>query len=156
MLQSVDWVWSSITFPTKSIENSVSEPKTSMQASTSEEMELQPNSNNYDNSNLNTTEKTTPTSAPKINISSVNAATHSKVHDSPGTQEFCLHLISNDISACASSISDSPLVDMSNIPEEYHDFVEQLLTLAQSGQNSPIGHGRWSYGMMPQNCRAQS
>ena len=45
----IDWVWSSITFPAKCIENPISEQKTSMRASVSEEMELQPNSDNHDN-----------------------------------------------------------------------------------------------------------
>ena len=71
----------------------------SMQASISEEMELQPNSHNHDNSDSDITEETIPTAAPKIKISLVNAATYSKERDSPGTQEFCLCLVSNDISA---------------------------------------------------------
>ena len=71
----IDWVRSSITFPAKCIENPISEQKMSMRASVSEEMEPQPNSDNYDNSNSNTTEETPPTSAPKINILLVNAAT---------------------------------------------------------------------------------
>ena len=74
----IDWVWSSITFPTKCIENPISEQKTSMQASISEEMEPQPNSDNHDNSDSDITEETIPTTAPKINISLVNAATYSK------------------------------------------------------------------------------
>ena len=68
-----------------------------MWASVSEEMEWQPNSDNHDNSNSNTTEETTLTTAPKIKILLVNAATYSKEQDSPGTQEFCLCLVSNDI-----------------------------------------------------------
>ena len=95
----IDWVWSSITFPAKCIENPVSEQKTSMWASISEEMEPQPNSDNHDNSNSDMTEETIPTTAPKINISLVDVATYSKERDSPGTQEFCLRLVSNDISA---------------------------------------------------------
>ena len=87
-------------------------------------MEPQPNSDNHDNSNSDTTEETVPTTAPKINISFVDAATYSKERDSPGTQEFCLHLISNDISAHASSMPNSLLVDMSNVPEEYHKFMD--------------------------------
>ena len=78
----------------------------------------------HDNFNSDTTENTTPTSAPKINISLVDVATYSKVCDPPGTQEFCLYLISNGISAYTSSTSDSPLVDMSNVLEEYHDFMD--------------------------------
>ena len=94
-----------------------------MRASVSEELEPQPNSDNYDNSDLDTTEETTLTSAPNINISLVDAATYSKDCDSPGTQEFCLRLVNNDISACASSMPDSPPVNMSNVPEEYHEFM---------------------------------
>ena len=102
-----------------------------MWASVSEEMEPQPNANNHDNSNSNTTEETILTTAPKINILLVNAVTCSRERDSPGTQEFCLCLISNDISACSSSLPDSPPVDMSNIPEEYHKFKAKANTLAQ-------------------------
>ena len=57
-------------------------------------MELQPNSDDSD-----ITEETILTTAPRINISLVDAATYSKARDSPGTQEFCLRLVSNDISA---------------------------------------------------------
>ena len=74
----IDWVWSSITFPAKCIENPVSEQKTSIRASVSEEMELQPNSDYYDNSDSNTTEETILTTAPKINISLVDPAPYSK------------------------------------------------------------------------------
>ena len=95
-----------------------------MEASVFEEMEPQPNSDNYDNSDSDTMEETTLTSAPKINISLVDAATYSKDWHYPGTQEFCLHLISNDISACALSMPDLPPVEMSNILEEYHKFMD--------------------------------
>ena len=71
----------------------------SMRASVSEEVEPQPNSDKHDNPDSDMTEETIPTAAPKINISLVDAATYSKERDSPGTQEFCLHLVSNDISA---------------------------------------------------------
>ena len=70
-----------------------------MRASVSEEIEPQPNSDNHDNPDSNMTEETIPTAAPKINISLVDAATYSKERDSPGTQEFCLRFVSNDISA---------------------------------------------------------
>ena len=95
-----------------------------MQASVYEEMELQPNFDNHDNSDSNITEETILTTAPKINISLVDAATYSKERDSPGTQEFCLRLVSNDISAQSSSMPDSPPVDMSNVLEEYHEFMD--------------------------------
>ena len=49
-----------------------------MRASVSEEMELQPKSKNYGNSNSDAREKTTLTSAPKINISLVDAAPTAK------------------------------------------------------------------------------
>ena len=52
----IDWVQSSVTFPAKCIENPISEQKTSMRASVSEEMELQPNTDNHDNSDSDTTE----------------------------------------------------------------------------------------------------
>ena len=120
----IDWVWSSITFPAKCIENPVSEQKMSIRASVSEEMEPQPNSDNHDNSNSDITEETIPTTAPKINISLVDAATYSKERGSPGTQEFCLRLVSNDILARSSSMSDSPPVDMSNVLEEYYKFMD--------------------------------
>ena len=87
-------------------------------------MKPQPNSNNHDNYNSDITEKTIPTTTPKINISLVDAATYSKEWDFPGTQEFFLRFISNDISAHASSMPDSPPVDMSNILKEYHEFMD--------------------------------
>ena len=74
----IDWVRSSITFPTKCIENPISEQKMLMRASVSEEMEPQPNSDNHDNTDSDITEETIPTTTPKINISLVNAATYSK------------------------------------------------------------------------------
>jgi hypothetical protein len=120
----IDWVQSSITFPTKYIEDPISEQKTSMQAFISEEMEPQPNSDNHDNSDSDTTDETIPTTTPKINISLVDAATYSKKQNSPGPQEFCLRLVSNDISACSSSMPDSLPVDMSNVLEEYHEFMD--------------------------------
>ena len=70
-----------------------------MRASVSQEIEPQPNSDNHDNSDSDITEETILTTAPKINISLVNAAIYSKERDSPGTQEFCLCLVSNDNSA---------------------------------------------------------
>ena len=87
-------------------------------------MELQPNSDNHDNSDSDTTEETTLKSAPKIIILLVNAATYSKEWDSPETQKFFFHFVSNDISACASSMPDSPPVDMSNVLKEYHKFMD--------------------------------
>ena len=87
-------------------------------------MEPQPNSDNYDNSDSDTTEETIPTTAPKNNISLVDATTYSKERYSPRTQEFCLRLVSNNISAWSSSMSDSPPVDMSNVLEEYHEFMD--------------------------------
>ncbi|KIM71228.1 hypothetical protein PILCRDRAFT_17256 [Piloderma croceum F 1598] len=86
-----------------------SEPRPSMRTTVSEEMEPQPS---FDNSNPdipedNPTPETpetpdTLTTTPKIDITLVNA----------------------DISAQASSTSDSTPVDLLSIPEEYHDFAD--------------------------------
>ena len=42
----------------------------------------------------------------------------------PQTQEFTLNLHDSSISARSASTSDSPPVDLSSIPEEYHDFAD--------------------------------
>jgi len=115
----IDWVLSSITFPATNKENPVSEPRTSMRATVSEEMEQQPES---DNSNVPEDKSTPNTPTPKVDISLVNALAFLRVCELPGTQQFTLNL--KDISARASSTTDSTPPDLSSIPEEYHDFAD--------------------------------
>ena len=66
----IDWVLSSITFPTTNKENPVSEPRTSMRITVSEEMEQQPEP---DNSDIPEDNQTLNTPTPKVDISLVNA-----------------------------------------------------------------------------------
>jgi len=76
----IDWVLSSITFPAIDKENPVSEPRPSMHATVSEEMELQLNSDNSETFDNDIPEDDptldipdTPTTIPKVDISLVNA-----------------------------------------------------------------------------------
>ena len=119
----IDWVLSSITFPAMDKENPVSDPRPSVCATVSEEMEPQPFSNNS-NSDIPEDEPTLeiPTATPKVDISLVNAVAYLQACELPGTQQFTLNL--KDISARASSTSDSTPLDLSSIPEEYHDFTD--------------------------------
>src|ERR1700733_12546947 len=67
---------------------------------------------------------TTPKATPKVDISLVNAVAYLRTCELPGTQQFTLNL--KDISARASSTStsDPSPVDLSSIPEEYHEFAD--------------------------------
>ena len=115
----IDWVLSSITFPATNKENPVSEPRTSMRATVSEEMEQQPESVNSDIPE----DKSTPNiPTPKVDISLVNVVAFLQVCELPGTQQFTLNL--KDISARASSTSDSTLSDLFTVLEKYHDFAD--------------------------------
>jgi hypothetical protein len=119
----IDWVLSSITFPATSKESPVSEPRPSMRATVSDEMEPQPFSDNSDSDipeDIPT--PTTPKATPKVDISLVNAVAYLRTCELPGTQQFTLNL--KDISARASSTSDPSPVDLSSIPEEYHEFAD--------------------------------
>jgi len=119
----IDWVLSSITFPAKSKESPVSEPRPSMRATVSDEMEPQPFSDNSDSDMPeDTPPPTAPKATPKVDISLVNAVAYLRACELPGTQQFTLNL--KDISARASSTSDSPPNDLSSVPEEYHDFAD--------------------------------
>ena len=90
----IDWVLSSITFPATNKENPVSEPRTSMCATVSGEMEQQPES---DNSNVSEDKPTLNTPTLKVDIPLVNTVAFLRVCELPGTQQFMLNL--KDISA---------------------------------------------------------
>ena len=79
----IDWVLSSITFPATNKENPISEPRTSMRATVSKEMEQQPES---DNSDILEDNPTLNTPTPKVDISLVNAVSFLRVCELPGTQ----------------------------------------------------------------------
>jgi len=125
----IDWILSSITFPATDKENPVSEPRPSLHATVSEEMELQLNSDTsktFDN-NIPGDDPTPdipdpPTATPKVDISLVNAVAFLRACELPGTQQFTLNL--KDVSAQASSMSDPTPPDLSSIPEEYYDFAD--------------------------------
>src|ERR1700677_4541301 len=90
-------------------------------------MEPQPFSDNSDNHGFdiqedNPTPMPTPNVTSKVDISLVNAVAYVRACKLPGTQECTLNL--KDISGRATSKSDSPPVDLSSIPEEYHNFAD--------------------------------
>ena len=95
-----------------------------MRASVSEEMEPQPISDNSDPDiqedipNPNPIPKVTS----KVDISIVNAVAYIRACKLPGTQQFTLNI--KDITARSNSTSDSAPVDLSSVPEEYHDFAD--------------------------------
>src|SRR5882762_557063 len=64
----------------------------------------------------------TPIATPKVDISLVNTVAYLRTCELSGTQQFTLNI--KDFSAQASSTSESTLVDLSSIPEEYHDFAD--------------------------------
>jgi len=125
----IDWVLSSIIFPTTNKENPVSDSRPSMRATVSDEMEPQTFSDNSDSDtrednptpNIPETPETL-TATPKVDISLVNAVAYLRACELPGTQQFTLNL--KDFSARASSTSQSTPADLSSIPEEYHDFAD--------------------------------
>ena len=90
-----------------------------MHATISEEIEQQPESNN---SNIPEDKPTPNTPTLKVDISLVNAVSFLRVCELPGTQQFTLNL--KDISARASSTSDSTPLDLSSVAEEFHDFAD--------------------------------
>jgi len=122
----IDWVLSSIIFPTMDKENPVSDSRPSMRATISDEMEPQTFSDNSDSDtwedNLTPNIPETSTTTPKVDISLVNTVAYLRTCELPGTQQFTLNL--KDFSAQASSTSQSTPVDLSSIPEEYHDFAD--------------------------------
>src|SRR6202040_2205971 len=119
----IDWVLSSITFPSTCIENPVPETRLSMHASVSEEMELPSTSDPYDPEFR--AESTTPLVKPKINISLINAAAYLRPCSLLGSQQFSLNLTDIEVSICLASTSKLPdSVDLSNVPEEYHEFAD--------------------------------
>jgi len=130
----IDWAKSSISFPATSIENPVPDTTPSKRATVSEEMESHPESDYSDpepRENMSAPESTpestpnpTPTPTPKVDIALVNAAAYLRTSSLPGSQEFSLCLTHEGISARAATTSDSPPVDLSNVPKEYHEFVD--------------------------------
>src|ERR1700720_294777 len=119
----IDWVFSSITFPSTCIENPIPETRPSMCASVSEEIELPSTSDPYDPEFR--AESTTPLVKPKINISLINAAAYLWAWSLPGSQQFSLNLADIKVSGCSASTSKllNP-VDLSNVLEEYHEFAD--------------------------------
>ena len=77
---------------------------------------------NSDNQENEPTPDPTPNVTPKVDIFLVNTVAYVWACKLPGTQEFTLNL--KDITAQSTSISNSPLVDLSSVPEEYHNFVD--------------------------------
>jgi hypothetical protein len=88
------------------------EPQSSFDTSDSDNWE--------DNPTLDIPE--TPTATPKVDISLVNTVGFLRACELLGTQQFTLNL--KDISAQASSTSQSTPPGISSIPEEYHDFTD--------------------------------
>jgi Retroviral aspartyl protease len=92
----IDWVLSSIIFPTTDKENPISDSRPSMRATISEEMEPQSSSDNSDSDTREdnpTPDIPEPTTAtPKVDISLVNAVAFLRACELPGTQQFMLNL----------------------------------------------------------------
>jgi len=119
----IDWVLSSITFRSTHIENPVPETRPSMHTSVSEEMELPSTSDPFDPEFR--AESTTPLVEPKIDISLINAAAFLRACSLPGSQQFSLNLADIEVSGRSASTSKLPdPVDLSNVPEEYHEFAD--------------------------------
>src|ERR1700720_361735 len=119
----IDWVLSSITFLSTRIENPVPETRPLMRASFSEEMELSSTSDPFDPEFR--AESTTPLVEPKIDISLINAAAFLWACSLPGSQQFSLNLADIEVSGHLASTSKLPdLVDLSNVPKEYHEFAD--------------------------------
>src|SRR6202041_1451859 len=99
--------------------NPVPETRPSMCASVSEEMELPATSDPYDPAFW------AESTAPKIDISLINAAAYLWACSLPGSQKFSLNLVDMEVSSHLASTSKLPEpVDLSNVPEEYHEFAD--------------------------------
>src|SRR3984957_9184965 len=130
----IDWVLSSIIFPANRVENPISEP-TSLRATVSEELETtdttKPHDYDYDSdfhdseshdSNSYEPDTLAPTNPPnyaKIDIALVNAVAYQHACQLPGSQSFSITLSNGKTSALA----EKP-IDLTGIPEEYHDFAD--------------------------------
>src|SRR6202040_1650571 len=94
-----------------------------MRAPVSEEMELPSTSDPFDPEFQ--AESTTPLVKPKIDISLINAVAFLWACSLPGSQQFSLNLADIEVSGCSASTSKLPdPVDLSNVPEEYHEFAD--------------------------------
>src|ERR1700723_1477620 len=119
----IDWVLSSITFLSTHIDNPEPETRPLMRTSVSKEMELPSTSDPYDPEFR--AESTTPLIEPKIDISLINAAAYLQACSFPGSQQFSLNLADIEVSSRLASTSKLPdPVDLSNVPEEYHEFAD--------------------------------
>src|SRR6202041_2426684 len=92
----IDWVLSSITFPSPHIENPIPETRPLMRASISEEMELPSTSDPFDPEFR--AESTTPLVEPKIDISLINAVAYLQACSLPGAQQFSFNLADIEVS----------------------------------------------------------
>ena len=96
-----------------------------MCASFAEEMELPSTSDPYDPEFQ--VESTTPLVEPKIDISLINAAAYLRACSLQGFQQFSLDLADIGISGRSATTLQLPdPVDLSNVPEEYHEFAEVI------------------------------
>ena len=77
---------------------------------------------------------------PKVDISLVNVVAYLRACELPGMQQFMLNL--KDISARASSTSQSAPPDLSSIPEEYHNFAD-VFDKAKANMLAP----HWPYDL---------
>src|SRR6202040_2901385 len=119
----IDWALSRIAFLSTHIENPIPEARPLMHTSISEEMELPSTSDPHDPEFW--VESTTPPVKPKIDISLITAAAYLWACSLQGSQQFSLNLTDIGISSRLASTSKLPdPVDLSNIPEEYHEFAD--------------------------------
>src|SRR3984957_294083 len=135
----IDWVLSSIIFLANHVENPVSEP-TSLRATVSEELETtdttKPHDYDYDSdfhdseshdSNSYEPDTPAPMNPPnyaKIDIALVNAVAYQRACQLPGSQSFSITLSNGETSARSASASAEKPIDLTGVPEEYHDFAD--------------------------------
>src|SRR6202040_1632484 len=133
----IDWVLSSIIFPANRVENPISEP-TSLHATVSEELETTDttkphdyhsdfhDSESHDSKSYepNTPASMNPPNYAKIDITLVNAVAYQCACQLPGSQSFSITLSNGETSARLASASAEKPIDLTGVPEEYHDFAD--------------------------------
>ena len=105
----IDWVLGSIIFRPQLLDPSFPKLTSSARAA---KLPLQ---------NPSISDETLKLPASTLSIALIGAAPFMQLCKLQGTQTFCIHLSNISISANSTSVSKEAL-DLSNVPEEYHDF----------------------------------
>lgn len=116
---SIDWKLSSVTL--RSIITNVSGTTTSSTAAAASALPPAPQSPNITPSAPSAPPDTT--SAPP-SISLVNAAAFVRASKLEGSQVFQISLSDPSVTGKASSVTSDPPIDMSSVPQEYHDYAD--------------------------------